>query len=201
MIILKLSVCCTLLPHTAAALGNHLMDSTNNNFKKNRRQKRLHTKASRRLKLTYLKMLRINDPPERIARGAAIGVCMGILPTFGAGLILAFVLALVLKANKGAAVLGSFIMNPLTSAFFWSGSLILGSLITGQNYTAIMGVVHENGILRGAGWTYAVFLVGNVIITGVFTVGAYFIVRWAVVRHREKKARRRLEKNGSPNAL
>jgi len=167
------------------------------NLRVNRRlNRRLHTKTARRLKLIYLQMLRINDPPERIARGAAIGVCMGILPTFGAGIILSFVVALALKANKAAAVLGSFIMNPVTSAFFWSASIIIGSVVTGQHYADIMRVVREDGILKGAGWTYAVFMAGNLIVTSVFTVGAYYLVRWGVARYRRRKTQRRLERNG-----
>lgn len=173
------------------------MDSKKNLRISRRLNRRLHTKTARRLKLIYLQMLRINDPPERIARGAAIGVCMGILPTFGAGIILSFVIALALKGNKAAAVLGSFIMNPVTSAFFWSASILLGSVITGQDYAAIIKVVREDGILKGAGWTYAVFMAGNAIVTSVFTVGAYFLVRWGVTKYRRKRAQRRLEKNGS----
>ena len=172
------------------------MDSKENHRINRRNNRRLHTRTARRLKLIYLQMLRINDPPEQIARGAAIGVCMGILPTFGAGIVLSFVIALALKGNKAAAVLGSFIMNPVTSAFFWSASILLGSVITGQRYEDIVMVIKENGILRGAGWTYAVFMAGNVIVTGVFTVGAYFLVRWGVARYRRRKAQRRLERNG-----
>jgi len=187
---------CDSFPAQGHYPGNHLMDSKGraNNRRQNRR---LHTRAGRKMKLIYLKMLRINDPPERIARGAAIGVCMGVLPTFGAGIVLSFFFALLLRANKGAAVLGSFIMNPLTSPLFWTASIIIGSVITGQDYAAIMAVVEKNGILLGAGWAYAVFLAGNLIVTSAATVVAYFLVKWAVVKHRERKAQRRLERNNS----
>ncbi len=160
----------------------------------NNNKNRLHVKARRKMKLVYLKLLRIDDPPERIARGAAIGVCMGVLPTFGAGIILSFLLALVFKANKAAAVLGSFIMNPVTSPFFWTLSVALGSLLTGQNAGTIMRLIREQGYLKGAEWAYLVFMAGNVIVTGVSTVAAYYIVRAAVTRHRRRKAERREQK-------
>ncbi|MFQ5736869.1 MAG: DUF2062 domain-containing protein [Thermodesulfobacteriota bacterium] len=143
------------------------------------------------MKLIYLRMMRIDDPPERIARGAAIGVCMGILPTFGAGIVLAFLLAFVFRANKAAAVLGSFIMNPLTSPFFWTLSIVLGSFITGQDSAAIMGLIRQEGILKGAEWAYIVFMAGNVIVTGTLTTAAYFFIKAAVIRHRKHKAERR----------
>ncbi len=64
-------------------------------------------------RLSYLRLLRMDDPPERIARGAAIGVLCGVLPTFGAGGVIALAVAFVFRANKVAAVLGSLIMNPI----------------------------------------------------------------------------------------
>ncbi|MDP2690095.1 MAG: DUF2062 domain-containing protein [Deltaproteobacteria bacterium] len=161
----------------------------------NNHKKKIHVKAKRRLRLTYLRILRIDDPPERIARGVAIGVCMGILPTFGAGIILSFVIALILKANKAAAVLGSFIMNPLTTPLFWSASILIGSLITGQSYGAILRTIREEGLLRGAGWTYAVFMAGNVIVTGAFTAASYFFSKWFIIRHRRRKAEK-MARNG-----
>ncbi|TAN63593.1 DUF2062 domain-containing protein, partial [bacterium] len=59
----------------------------------NRVKKPLPERLKRRAKLIYLKLLRLDDPPERIALGAAIGVLMGILPTFGIGGVLSIILA------------------------------------------------------------------------------------------------------------
>lgn len=162
--------------------------------KNNNRKNMLHVKTGRRLRLAYLRILRIDDPPERIARGAAIGVCMGIFPTFGAGIIFSLIGAFMLKANKAAAVLGSFIMNPLTSPVFWSLSIIVGSAVTGQDSHTIFNMIKTEGLLRGAGGAYLVFMAGNVIVTGVFTVASYFLIKNAVIRHRRRKALKRSRK-------
>jgi uncharacterized protein (DUF2062 family) len=151
----------------------------------------------RKARLTYLRILRIDDPPERIARGAAIGVAMGVLPTFGLGIILSLAIAFVLKANKAASVLGSFIMNPVTSPFFWTASLLAGSLLTGNDYSTIYAKVRENGFLTSAGEASVVFMAGNIVITTVTTVASYYIVRNAVVKHRWKKETKRLRKLAS----
>jgi uncharacterized protein (DUF2062 family) len=75
-----------------------------------RRQEHPFVRFKRKARLTYLRILRIDDPPERIA-GARHRVAMGVLPTFGLGIISPS-RRFILRANKAASVLGSFIMNP-----------------------------------------------------------------------------------------
>lgn len=151
-------------------------------------------RLKRKAKLTYLKILRIDDPPERIARGAAIGVAMGVLPTFGLGILFSIAAAFVLKANKAASVLGSFIMNPVTSPFFWSASLVTGSLVTGTDYHAIYARMTEHGMLTGAGEATLVFMAGNIIITAITTIASYYLVRNAIIKHRLRKMKKRARK-------
>ncbi|HEY4706857.1 MAG TPA: DUF2062 domain-containing protein [Thermodesulfobacteriota bacterium] len=153
-------------------------------------KKAILSRIGRRARLVYLKILRIDDPPERIARGAAIGVAMGVLPTFGLGTILSLAGAFILKANKAAAVLGSFVVNPLTAPFFWTLSAVVGSFIMREDYGSIYETARSEGFLSGAGWAYLVFLVGNGVVTAVFTAASYYLVKNAVIRHRIKKARR-----------
>ena len=166
---------------------------TNNRQRRNNKRHPV-ARAKRWVRFHYLKILRMDDPPEKIARGAAIGVCMGILPTFGIGGFIAFGVAFLLRANKAAAVIGSFIMNPVTSAFFWSMSVIIGSLVLGENYNHMLSKFKGESFLSGAGWVYIVFLTGNIMISALFTVSSYFIVKRAVLRHRKIKAERRLRR-------
>lgn len=148
----------------------------------------------RKARLTYLRILRIDDPPERIARGAAIGVAMGVLPTFGLGIILSLAAAFFLRANKAASVLGSFIMNPVTSPFFWGASVIIGSLLTGEDSSTIYAQMKENGFVTGAGKATLVFFLGNLVVTAATTFASYYIVRNAIIRHRRKKEEKRQRK-------
>ena len=150
-----------------------------------------YARLRRRLRLAYLRIIRMEDPPERIARGAAIGVCSGILPTFGAAAFFALAIAFILKGNKPAAVLGSFIMNPLSSTFFWTFSVILGSVILGEDSNSILMAVREESLLNGITRAWAVFLSGNLIIAGAFTIAAYYLTRNAIIKHRIRKKRRR----------
>lgn len=154
-------------------------------------------RVKRWLKLWRYKILRIDDPPERIARGAAIGVLMGVLPTFGVGGFLAIGIAFLLKANKAAAVLGSFIVNPLTSPFFWTLSIIIGSFITGEDSSTILARMKHDGVLASAGSAWLVYMAGNIVISAVCTPFSYYMVKAAIVRHRQRKEeKRRKRQNG-----
>jgi uncharacterized protein (TIGR03546 family) len=160
----------------------------------NRVKRPVYERLKRKAKLAYLKLLRLDDPPERIALGAAIGVLMGILPTFGVGGVLSVILAFIFKANKAAAVLGSIIMNPLTSPFFWTLSAIIGSFILGENSQAMLNALsstNTENIIGNLSRVTLVYMTGNVIISALFTVSSYFIVKVWVIKHREKKALRR----------
>lgn len=144
----------------------------------------------RRLRLVYLKMLRIDDPPERIARGAAIGILMGILPTFGAGTFLSLGFAFAFRANKAAAVLASLVVNPLTSPFFWTLSAIVGGFILREDYGAILDKLRNGSVWHGVESAYMVYMTGNIIVSAAFTAAAYYIVKYSIIKHRERKARR-----------
>jgi hypothetical protein len=150
-------------------------------------------KLKRWVRLSYLRLMRMDDPPERIARGAAIGVLCGILPTFGAGGFIAIAVAFAFRANKAAAVIGSLIMNPITSPFFWTLSVVLGSVILGKDSQSILTTIREDSLLDGITLGYMVFLTGNAIIAVICTSGAYYLTKNAIKKHRERKARERVK--------
>ncbi|MFQ5329740.1 MAG: DUF2062 domain-containing protein [Thermodesulfobacteriota bacterium] len=166
----------------------------NSNNKKNG----LFTRLKRKNRLFYLRVLRQTDAPETIALGASIGVAAGILPTFGLGALLAMGISHLAKANKVAAVLGSFIMNPITTPFFWTLSSAVGGLIFWKDLATITSAVNEEEVYSSVRWALIVFLTGNIIVSLVFAVIAYFVVKRLIITHRAKKlARLNMRLNGS----
>jgi uncharacterized protein (DUF2062 family) len=85
----------------------------------------------RQIKLNLVKFIRLRGTPDEIAKGMALGIFIGMTPTFGSQMLLAIFFAFLLKENKLAAVLGVWITNPVTAPFIYaleseSGRLILG---------------------------------------------------------------------------
>lgn len=86
----------------------------------------------RTFKYLYLKLFRTNDTPQSIALGLGIGVFLGILP--GAGPLAGLIAATLLRANKGAAVLGALFTNTWTSLLTIILAIKIGAAIKGLNW-------------------------------------------------------------------
>lgn len=78
-----------------------------------------------------LRLRRLPDPAHKISRGIAIGVFTSFTPFYGFHFMLAAALAWVLRGNILAALLATFIGNPLTFPIFASIAVELGTLILG----------------------------------------------------------------------
>lgn len=78
--------------------------------KKNRRQ----SPWQRYFQYYLLRLKRLREKPETIARGFAVGVFSGSFPFFGLQMMIAIVLAILLKGNKITAMMATWISNPFT---------------------------------------------------------------------------------------
>jgi len=84
-------------------------------------------KISRFFKFLYLKLIRINGSPQKIALGFGLGVFTGILP--GTGPFAALFLALILRANRAAALLASIVTNTWLSLVTFVLAIKSGAVI------------------------------------------------------------------------
>ncbi len=140
------------------------------------------------------RIVRIDDSPGRIAGGVALGVSLGIAPTFGLGAVAAAFLAAWLRLNMAAAVAGSVIGIPLIAPFIWVFSSWLGGLFLGLDWRHLYGLAAGGEILKAGGAVLWAYVIGNVILTVVAAVSAYFGVLWllrARVRTRGRAGGRR----------
>ncbi|MEQ8902225.1 MAG: DUF2062 domain-containing protein [Roseovarius sp.] len=87
---------------------------------------------------TYVKhrLHRLPDPPDRIARGIFAGVFTTFTPFYGMHFIVAGTLAMILRGNIPAALLGTFFGNPLTYVPIGVISLQTGHAILGRHSLA-----------------------------------------------------------------
>jgi len=76
-------------------------------------------------------LMQIDDSPEKIARGFAIGIFWGIMPTLGLAVVFSFPTAIIFRANKFSSIIGTLISNPLTTPFFYTFSYKIGRLLLG----------------------------------------------------------------------
>lgn len=82
---------------------------------------------------TYMfhRMRRLPDQPHRIARGVAVGVFVCFTPFFGLHFASAAALAWVMRGNILAALLATFVGNPLTFPLIAWSSTVIGRWMLG----------------------------------------------------------------------
>lgn len=146
----------------------------------------------------HIRLTRLKDTPDRIAKGASWGVFVGIVPSFGFGMIVAPLVAGLLKWNKTAAFIGNFVMNPITGPLFWGLSAVVGCLLFGIDLAA-MNTLKEDGIsfaglLGELKTTVLILLAGNLVVSFLFSLLTYPVVKRWVERHRRNKAERWVQK-------
>lgn len=158
------------------------------------KKKYFKERMRRLLKLSYLKILRIDDSTEKIARGAALGAFIGLMPTLGVGFILCIIFSFLLKVNKVAAIIASFVMNPFTAPLVWSGSIYIGKfIIWRETASEVFYGTGSEGIIKEIGHIPLAFVTGNTIIASFFSAIIYLIVKKGIIQHRKRKATRKLK--------
>lgn len=85
----------------------------------------------RQFKLNLIRLVRLRAEPDAVARGMALGLFIGMTPTFGIQMLLALLFAFILRQNKIAALIGVWSTNPLTAPFIYGAEYEVGRVLLG----------------------------------------------------------------------
>nr|WP_242511865.1 DUF2062 domain-containing protein [Rhodobaculum claviforme] len=96
------------------------------------------------------RLSRLPDTPRRIARGIAAGMFASCTPLFGLHFVIAALGARLLGGNILAALLGTFLGNPLTFPLIVETSVQLGSWMLGLG-----GGLHFPQVMAAFGYAWA----------------------------------------------
>lgn len=136
----------------------------------------------------YLRLVRQNDAPDKVAKGVGLGVFIGIFPTFGVGTILAIFIASWVKWNRAAAVLGTFVMNPLFNPFFMSLSAVVGNLFVPAGSRIGVEMFRNGKLWHGFLHAIPTYMLGNFLVSTFFATLAYGLTLGAVREYRRRRA-------------
>jgi len=120
----------------------------------------------RQFKLNIIRLARIQATPDTIARGMALGLFIGMTPTFGVQMFLALIFAFILRQNKIAAVIGVWNTTPVTAPFIYGLEYEVGRVLLGLPHPQ-MALEFTYEALRGVGWQVVAPLWFGSIILGV----------------------------------
>jgi uncharacterized protein (DUF2062 family) len=142
----------------------------------------------RQIRKLYVKFIRLNDDPHALALGMALGIFTGMMPIMPFHMGLAVILALVFKASKVTAALGTWINNPLNVFFLYALNYRLGARILGHTekswvFSSVMESVQRGdeikviagNIAGAAGILIPSLLVGGFVMGVVCSLPSYII--------------------------
>ena len=119
-----------------------------------------------------------------------MGVVMGIMPTFGLGMILAGILAAVFRFNVAAAIAASVIGIPIVAPLTWLVSSMIGGIFLGLHWEGIYILVKTGRIFDAGRSVILSYLLGNLILTVILTTLSYVFVLLIVRAHQRSVIRR-----------
>lgn len=108
----------------------------------------------RQFKLNLIRLVRLRAEPDAIARGMALGLFVGMTPTFGIQMILALLFAFILRQNKIAALVGVWITNPLTAPIIYGVQYEVGRVLLGLSHPE-RAIQFNYETLSSLGWQVA----------------------------------------------
>jgi len=151
-------------------------------------------RGRRTFRYIYLRLVRVGGDPVHVALGFSLGVFLGVFPTFGLGIPLALLLASLFRWNRVAATLGSLVMNPLTTPFFWSLSGTVGAAIFQADARKVLETARNGDRIHSLTAGAGIYLAGNLAVSLFCSVAAYFLAVRAVTLYRRKKKERRMRR-------
>ena len=131
------------------------------------------------------KFFLINDTPEKVASGAALGIFMGIFP--GEGVLSTLLFATIFRLNKLSATAGVLAANMWMTLLLLPPSVAIGSFLFQRNYSELIGQFNQfhqvNTIKETLLLSLSIFsvsalpiLVGFLITAGAVSIGFYFLL-------------------------
>lgn len=157
---------------------------------------KVRTRVLRSLRYAYLRIVRIKAPAESIALGLALGVFAGCMPFLSLQMVIAVFLALVLRASKIAAALGTWWTNPFNWAlvfplFYMLGRIFVPGEVTPLSVAELSQTDLADLFLRGWKWLLITALGGTIAGVPLATLTYFFTLRAVRMYHDARATRRR----------
>jgi uncharacterized protein (DUF2062 family) len=149
----------------------------------------------------WLKFLRLQEDPRKLAWGMALGVFIGMTPTIPFHTMAVLSLAALLRVSPVTAFIGIQIGNPLTIGPIYLAAYKVGQFLLYRGKPLVFPETFSFKAWICVLWQGGVALqVGGVILAILPAIVAYFLTLWIVHRYHRRKMERALRVLGlSPN--
>jgi uncharacterized protein len=147
----------------------------------------------RRLALYVSKrLLRLPGTPHTLAAGFACGVAVSFTPFIGFHIILGSLLALLVRGNFLAVVIGTLVGNPWTFPFIWLASYQFGRFLLGVGPAApSLEPLSFHRVVHDLGARIWPMTMGGMPLGLTAGLLIYFPLAWLIAAYQEARRRRR----------
>ncbi len=152
-------------------------------------RKRRRGRLARIYRYAYLKLVRENDSPKRLGRGAGLGIFLGILPTLWFGPLIAIFAAGPLGANRAAALVSMVATGPLVP-FVWTGAVVVGNALVSAERRITPALIEQQDTAAVLESFLGTFLLGAAVVATVLAITGYALVWWLAAKFHHRKRRR-----------
>lgn len=172
---------------------------------------------SRATRYVMHRLRRLPDPAYKISRGIAAGVFTSFTPLFGLHFVIAAGLAWIMRGNMIAALLATFVGNPITFPFIAAISMEMGTWMLGVrglplpmvlasftdaasdlwgNFRAIFthGDAHWAGLNHFWDLVFLPYLVGSILPGLVAGIASYFLAYPVILAYQKRRVARMKKK-------
>jgi uncharacterized protein (DUF2062 family) len=136
-------------------------------------------------------LLQVEDSPSRVAAAFALGIFIAFFPIIGIHTGLAILLAVLLRLNKVAILVGAWVNNPWTLAPMFSAGTLFGCFILGVSPAslgdidwALHGRAFYESLAAGLRPLLLPFVVGNLVLGAIAAAASFALLRSILARRR-----------------
>jgi uncharacterized protein len=142
-----------------------------------------------------LKLARLSATPYAISAGFACGSMVSFTPLLGLHFLLAIGISFLIRGNVIAALIGTFIGNPLTFPFIWSLIYNIGVYVTSENQQILNSEISVDMILNQTYLIFIPMLIGGAILSLPIWLITFLIVYSFISSYKKSKAKKKLHNN------
>jgi len=146
----------------------------------------------RYLREQFKTIIKLDDPPHKLAFAFALGVFIAFSPWIGLHIISCFFFAWLFRVSKLVVLTASFVNNPWTMVPIFGFSLWFGVKITNTSIVAPDIAWHELSftsayyILKPYLWP---FVAGTIVSGCIAAIISYFAIYYAAIRYKKSQVR------------
>jgi hypothetical protein len=140
-----------------------------------------------RLRRYIREVISLKTSPHEIALGFAVGTFITVIPSPGFNILLGMLFIFIYRRVSKLSLFLSFAFwNPLVLVPTYYAAFRLGNLILGKAPVVAYEVVLMNQAYH---FTVRLFL-GSIILSTVFSIGSYYLIRHAAERYQSTRTRK-----------